>query len=235
MRGFALVTACSKRYLDKLRLTLPTWQRKPRFKGAPLFVISDDATDSDIGFAKESFKHVTLLRAAVRDGETQKEAIFRSFFDCTFQIEMPHWVKLDADSYFLNDRDLFTDADFECDVFGHKWGYTKPGTWLKTLDSWAAQHKLPGEPFLGPNEEPSPRRHGHQRLASWICLHKTEFTRHVSTLLSPRMPVPSHDTLAWYLANRLPGRKWGRRRFKPLGAGTHTSIDRLRKILDGHV
>lgn len=232
MKGFAIVTACSKRYMDKLRLTLPTWTMKPRFKGAPLYILTDDGLNEDWSFARKHFPKVSLLRGVIRDGETQREAIFRSLFQSTVEIPESHWVKFDADTFFIDDRDIFTEDDFDCDIVSGAWGYTKPGTWLKDLDKWADRLQLPGKPYLVPGQEPNPGKHGHRRIISWICLHKTEFTRYIAGLIGERMPVPSHDTLAWYLAERIPGRLWSTHRFRAMGVRTFTHIGMIQKVLD---
>lgn len=42
------------------------------------------------------------------------------------------------------------------------------------------------------------------------------------------MPIPSHDTFLWYLAERLPDRKWKSKNFKKLGINNNTKISLIK-------
>ena len=46
------------------------------------------------------------------------------------------------------------------------------------------------------------RKFGHARIASYVALHKADFTRYCAEIAGDRLPVPSHDTYLWYIAAR---------------------------------
>jgi len=52
-------------------------------------------------------------------------------------------------------------------------------------------------------------RISHKRTASFFCIEKTNFTKHVASICrsqhydSDKMLIPSQDTLGWYICTRL--------------------------------
>jgi hypothetical protein len=150
------------------------------------------------------------------------------------EVKTPYWLKIDADAYFSDSQDLILDHFYEYDLAGHKWKYTKPGQWICDLDDWAFEEDLDGDAYLDDEqreEASASRRFGHKRIASFVCLHKTEFTKEILEAVGKRLPVPSHDTLLWYLAERLPDRKWCWHNYKKLGTGNQTNFDKLTEVV----
>jgi len=144
-------------------------------------------------------------------------------------------LKIDADAYFCDGQDIILDHFYEHDLAGHKWKYTKPGKWICDLDDWAFDEDLDGDAYLSEDkrkEAEASKRYGHRRIASFVCLHNTEFTKEASEFVKDRMPVPSHDTYFWYMAERLPNRKWCWHSFKKLGCGNQTNIDKLKDVVN---
>jgi hypothetical protein len=162
-----------------------------------------------------------------------RELMLSSFvFGAAAYVETDYWVKIDGDTYFTDDRDVFLDRHFDYDVAGHKWRYTKPGKWIAELDDWADTNDLDGDDYLpeeSRREAINSRRYGHKRIASWICMHKTDFSIEAASYAGDRLPVPSHDTFMWYMAERLPDRNWCWHNYKHMGAGTHTNINVIKE------
>lgn len=232
-KNITLVTAVNQPYLEKLRLTLPTWQLKPQLSDCPLLVFYHGLAPEELSFIHEYRDSVRLVPWDMRHYESARELMLSAFvLGAPRLVETPYWVKLDADSFFLDDQDVFLDHMFDYDLAGHKWNYTKPGRWLAELDDWAQENELPGHNYLAPQNRAlatSSRRYGHHRIASWICLHKTDFTIRAASYLKERLPVPSHDTYFWYLAERIPEFKWCWHNFKRRGAGTATQLEKIQQ------
>ena len=47
------------------------------------------------------------------------------------------------------------------------------------------------------------RKYWHPRVASFVQFHRSDFVRTAAEMAGGRLPVPSHDTYLWYVANRL--------------------------------
>lgn len=234
-KQFTLVTAVTPNYLEKLKLTAPTWVWKPQFKGAPLLVYANgfDDPEETLDFLYELFDEVTIIDWTMPKYDSQRELMLSAFvLGAPFEVKTPYWVKIDCDAFFFNNQQVFTDEHFGYDIAGSKWHYSKPGRWLNDLDDWADKNNIPGKRYLKPEqvaEAVASGRFGHNRFASWICLHKTDFTIEAAKLAGNRLPIPSHDTYLWYMAERLPHRKWARHKFKKCGTSNSTDIEIIRE------
>jgi hypothetical protein len=150
----------------------------------------------------------------LKEGYSEREGMLTAFvMGVSEYVKTPYWCKIDADATPKVDRFEWDDKAFDCDIAGHKWGYTKSkGAWkkehfLNTLDDWwDVAYDVSDDMF--PRNLPYKERYGHKRIASFLCLHKTEFSKYCSELARDRLPIPSHDTYCWYVAERL-GKKIG--------------------------
>lgn len=200
-----VVAVVTPEYIERLKVTLPTWVRKKQIAECPLILFGHKCNLHDLHFAKDYFKNVNILNWDW-PGNSRREIVFSAFIFGTANIPTTHWVKIDADAFFVSDDDLFDEDDFKYDLCAQRWGYTKPSSWLTILDDWAELISLSGKPFLGVKEryEAELRNsYGHRRIISYCCLHKTEFTKKAAELFGGKLPVPSHDTSLFYLANRI--------------------------------
>lgn len=239
-KRITIVTAINPPYLDKLKATLPTWQLKPQLRDCPMVVMHNGFSnaENDLAFIAEvTGRDVKLVPWEMKSAESVRELMLSSFvLGVPKEVETPYWVKIDADAYFCDDKDIILDHFYEYDLAGHKWKYTKPGQWICDLDDWAFEEDLDGDAYLAEDkrvEASESKRYGHRRIASFFCMHKTEFTKEVADMLGgSKLPVPSHDTLLWYLAERLPDRKWCWHSYKKLGCGNHTKYPVLKEIVD---
>lgn len=241
-KRITIVTAVNPPYLEKLKTTLPTWQKKPQLKDCPLVVFHNgfDNPNDDLAFIeKVSGREVKLIEWNMEKAESTRELMLSSFvLKAPFVVDTPFWLKIDADAYFCDDQDIILDHFYEHDLAGHKWKYTKSPngeSWIDRLDSWAEDKDIDGESYLNEEEKIKSydsKRYSHKRIASFVCLHNTEFTKEAAEYADDRLPIPSHDTYMWYLAERLPDRKWCWHNFKKLGSRNHTNINKLRELVN---
>jgi hypothetical protein len=237
-KSITMVTAVNPPYLNKLRTVLPTWQLKPQLADCKLIIMHNGFSDpeNELSFIKEiTGRDVELVEWNMDNYSTTRELMLSSFvFLAPKVVKTGYWLKLDADTYFSDEQDLILDHFYKYDIAGHKWKYTKPGKWICDLDEWAFDEDLSGNNYLNDDEYKNAydnKRYGHNRIASFCCLHKTEFTIEIMDHLNEKLPIPSHDTFLWYMSNRLPDRKWCWHSFKKLGCNNKTNPDELLRIV----
>ena len=224
MKDFTIVTACSKDYIDKLRWCIPTWTIKPQFRNKKLLIFYiDDMQESDLHFAKNYFSDVKFVKWGMKKFENKRELVLSSFVLGVNHIETEYYVKIDGDSFFVNDSDVLEKDDFNYDLVAHRWGYTKPGYWIPQLDNF----------YDHTNNHVDKEMHifRHPRIASFFCLHKTEFVKKVVSFFNGRMPVPSHDTTLWYYANKMPDRSWKAKNVKRYGVTNKSRFRSLKETI----
>ncbi len=214
---FTIVTAVTPDYLPRLIWALPTWEYKPQFKDRPIVVFHsgfNKTCPDSFEFIKKLFKIWTFVDWKMEQYENTRELMLSSFvFGIKDFVKTNHFVKLDCDAYFTNTDDVFSEDDFNYDIVGHKWGYTKPGWWIDKLE--------------GNEVDLNKKIHSHERIASFCCLHKTEFVNKVADILGKRLPVPSHDTVLWWYANKQG--KWLGKNLKKLGVDNNTNWKSIRE------
>lgn len=239
IRDITIVTAVNPPYLEKFKATLPTWQLKPQLKNCELIVFHNGFKNPEIEleFIHEiSKRKVTLIKWEMENADSVRELMLSAFvLGAPKVVKTNYWLKLDVDAYFNDDQDLILEHFYNYDLAGHKWKYTKPGKWICDLDDWALDEDLDGDSYLNNDQRQeaiSSKRYGHRRIASYCCLHNTEFTKEAMEYAKNKLPVPSHDTYLWYIAERMPDRKWCWHSYKKLGCNNNTNLESLRKITD---
>ena len=240
-KRITIVTAVNPPYLEKLRTVLPTWQLKPQFKNKPLIVFyngfeSINNKIEELEWIKDYFNDVRFINWDLPNAESTREMMLSSFIlGVKDHVKTPYLVKIDGDAYFSDKQDVFLDHHFEYDLAGHKWKYTKPGKWIAELDDWADSIDLDGDIYLSDEQREEAilsRRYGHRRIASWICMHRTDLVTESATYVGDRLPIPSHDTFIWYFCNRMPDRRWCWHNYKKCGAGNQTDLNKLKEIVN---
>jgi hypothetical protein len=220
---WAIVTALTPDYLGKLKWTLPTWWMKPQFKDRHLYIFISgfDDPEGDLGWIQEYYPHLDLIEWSMDEAENQRELMLSSFVLGTAKcVTEPGFVKLDADCFFTNCEDVFTAKDMERDLCAHKWGYTKPGWWMDAMAAWCD-----GREYNGDKSDKGSR--GCDRIISFCCWHKTAFVQRFAEACGSRLPIPSHDSSLWYVAERFDDATWSRPNLKKRGV-SHTG--RWKKI-----
>ena len=209
------VTSCDSKYLPKLRKNSHNWKQRMNIMSYPLLVFIDNSVSKKQ--IKEIFPgdNVKIVKwdFPISEGN-QREKMLSGFIYVTAKyVKTPYWIKIDADvelqqRYEHRYCPVFYEDWFKYDLVGHKWGYTKvkgdPGQtkhWLNVLDDWWLEKNPEASPLFPP-DLPVGERVGHPRIASFYCMQSTAFTKEVADLCGDRLPIPSHDTLMWYVAEQ---------------------------------
>jgi len=172
-----------------------------------------DENDKRLEFIKKIFSNWTFVEWEMPKYDSQRELMLSAFvLGIKEFIKTPYFVKLDCDTYFTDDRDVFTEKDLEYDIVGHKWGYTKPGWWISKLD--------------GSKIDLNEGRRNHDRIASFCCLHNTEYVIKIAEKYGKRLPIPSHDTLLWWHS-----KNWLGKNLKKLGVNNNTNWKKIREAV----
>jgi hypothetical protein len=139
-------------------------------------------------------------------GDNLRERMLAAFvLGTAAEVKTAYWMKLDADAKPTGKAWAWPDYH-AADIIGHRCGYTKtkgqPNAtrhFLNQLDDW--WQGVTGEPPKWP-EIPVGERAGHRRAASYCWIEKTANTQAIAALCGNRLPVPSHDSLECYVADR---------------------------------
>ena len=210
MRYFTLVTACTPNYVDKLKWSLPSWNIKPQFRDKKLILFHNGFDNlRPLKFVKNHFD-VKFIPWDMPEYDNVRELMLSSFIlGSAKHVKTRYFVKIDADAYFTNPDNIFERRDFKHDAVSHRWGYTKPGYWVNDLDMY----------YLKKDTGKYGNCYREPRIQSIVCLHKTEFVKTLAKEFGERLPVPSHDTVLWYFADRMPDRSWKSKNIKRRGVG----------------
>lgn len=148
-KDITIVTAITPDYEEKFKTVLPTWKIKKQIFDLPLIIFTHGFNDTEkiLLYAREYFD-TKIIKWDMDKYDSKRELMLSSFVIGTSKfINTNYWIKLDCDSFFTDNSDIFCEEDFNYDIVGHKWRYTKPAKWLKELDQWAFSVNLPGDPI----------------------------------------------------------------------------------------
>ena len=217
--NFTIVTAVTPEYKSLLYWSMATWVFKPQLRNRPLIVFYSGMRQRDLKFVYKLYPNAELIEWSI-DGIEKREMVFSSFvFGAAKFVKTKYYMKLDADSYCTTDEDVWNEKDFEYDIIGHKWGYTKPGWFIDALENYYSGCNI----TLNKDEN----KRSHKRFESYCCLHRTDWVRGIVPKLNGRLPVPSHDTTLWFYADK--EGKWGRKNIKSVGVHTTSSWKKIRE------
>ena len=236
IQDVTIVTACDPKYVGHLQATYPNWVKYKKIDKFPMIVyingFKNGIESKDLDFLKSN-KNIKIIEWDFPPAQSQRERMLSCFvYGTARDVTTKYWIKVDADAFCTNYNDLLDEEMKDYDIYGHKWGYTKPGRWISELDVWA--NKMPvfngTKPIFDPKNL-NGNRYSHNRIASYIQFHKTEFVKKAAEIAGKRWPVPSHDTYLWYVAERL-GRKWKRHNFKRYtGFSNSSRIEKLKRVM----
>jgi hypothetical protein len=201
---FAIVTAVTPDYVSKLKMCMSSWLIKPQFQNKPVYIFFHGFKDfeKECSWISEKFPLIKAFNWSMDKAENQRELMLSSFvLGAAKVVTEPYFVKIDADTYFTDTQDVFLPEDFEADLCAHPWGYTKPGWWVEKLKCWSTKSEYTGTTT-------ATEKAFNPRIISWCCLHKTEFVKRAAIAAGDRLPVPSHDTYLWFVANIFEDCKW---------------------------
>lgn len=201
-----LVVAADSKYFGTLLTSLKSWREGAVLRGVRTMLIHDGsltaAQVAEVGFEKEVVYQNQLAK-------TQRELMLNSFVLCApFEVETPFWTKLDADCQVDQKTRLFESPKWRAfDLVSHRWGYTKPASWVPALEEWRKKKDI-GVQFI-PDEqlvlEPGQRTFRSSRIQSFACFHNTLSSQRMAepAMEDGILPVPSHDTYLWFMAEAL--------------------------------
>lgn len=204
MSSFTTVVAVDSAHYSELLLSWKTWRKfRSEIWDNPLLVISDGTFDlSGLG-------HNDVTVVPPMDGEfpTQREKMLNSLaFLPAYHCHTEWFLKLDTDTVAMWKQAWLPQEWLESkNVFvASKWGYTKPASMQDELDAWACRERIGGrQPDRRPGMSNGVPVAKCNRVTSYVMLCRTRFARDVAVRCLGRLPVPSQDTVYWYLADRL--------------------------------
>ena len=207
-----IVTAVDKKYLGHLKVSFPNWIKHKRLDRYPFLVYVngfDNLQDEELRFLWEK-PYVTLKAWNLVGAESQRENMLSAFVlgaGNGTDITTKWWVKLDADSFATDNSELITESmKGKYVMVGHRWRYSKPPFFVSKMDEWAKGiPELKDSPILFDKKYVDGSRFNHPqgRIASYVCLHKTEFVQYAARLAGKRLPIASHDTYLSILAIKM--------------------------------
>jgi len=202
-----IVSACDNHYVDILRETFSNWRKYKKIDNYPIIIYVNgiELSDSRLDFLR--LPNVKMIPWEMKNAENHREEMLSAFvYGPARDVKTEFWMKLDADSYAINNKPLIEDFMKKYDAFiGHKWSYSRPEH-IKKLDEWAKNHwqkKLKMfKPMIEQGKIDGNRfYHKNRRTISFIQLHKTKFSRFCIKLVNgEKLPCPSHDTYYYYVA-----------------------------------
>lgn len=215
-----IVTACDEYYVDILRETFSNWRKYKNIDKYPVMVFVHGIPTNDIRLDFLKLPNVTIVPWSMSNAESHREEMLSAFvFGTAENVKTNYWLKLDADSFAINDKPLFSENMKEFAFCGHKWSYSRPEH-IKALDEWAKNHwkaKLKNaKPMINEGRIDGNRFfHNKRRTISYIQLHKTKFTRFcVSLLKEKKLPAPTQDTYMFFVCDRFDPQFIGTANFK---------------------
>jgi len=213
-----IITAVSPEYEKFIELSLQTWKRNDQLAAMPLTLFTYGYRRPHRKF-KHMWKDIRTVKWNMREYSTQRELVLSSFVLGVFEhTDTPFSLKLDGDVLVRDNEPILTPEDFKYDLVSQKWGYTKPKSFIVDVETWAEKKNIPGNSNFNLDEIRISDSNivSSKRIISQVCLQRKQFVMECCSYLdSFRLPIPSHDTFLWYMAQRLPHVKWKRRQFKP--------------------
>ena len=237
-KNTTIVTACDPKYVECLKVTYPTWIKYKDINRFPIIVYVNGFQDSDprLNFLRQH-NNVRIIHWDMHNVDNHREKMLSSFiFGPAKDVTTKYWLKLDADAYAVNDKPLLHKGMDQYVFCGHKWGYTKPFTWISTLNGWAKKHPE----IINKNDIPideskiKKNKYFHHRTNSFIQLHKTEFIQKAARLAGDRLPIPSQDTFLWFIASKLDEQVWRFNFKRNSGIYNKKTLDKIQNALQKH-
>lgn len=203
--------------LRHLRLTVPTWLRAyPELADWRWLAFRDGSvSDADLLAVLPHGASCCEWRHDGVEYPSQRARMLTAWvFVPQTVVETQWWLKVDADAVCLRRANWLEPEWFgsRAVYVANSWGYTKAkgdgrtgSEWAESLERWG--DAAIGGPRLGLDAAVDGQRIGTRRMASWLSLYRTDWTRLLADACTrhcgwKRLPVPSQDTVAWYFAAR---------------------------------
>ena len=238
---FTVVVAVDFAHLEQLRVVLPTWRAyRPELFDVPWAFIIDPPCETgvlkllrELGITEQSFCYRWEWQPDLPQRERMLTGIVRAVTFC----DTTYFLKLDTDAFATQPGPWIDERWFDGSpaIIASPWGYTTPSHWPAVLDAWGdTVPELAKHPPLNIPYDPAARTVSHPRIASWVMFGRTDFARWCSSLVpeGERLPVPSQDTMHWYLAQRT-GELIRPVKMKRFGWSNASKIKNLRQAVAG--
>jgi hypothetical protein len=240
---FTTVIALDWHHYAELRIVAPTWAKhKQAIYRNPLLCFCDDDESAGWWHRKIAIAtghpNIEVVEWPWFDSVNQRHRMLSAFTWGVAQCCETEWhFKLDTDVTCHPGRKWPHPSWFGSDYawIGHKWNYTKPVTTWETMQKWAATvPAFDGLPEVEGAVNTEKNRVWHPRLISYAMFGRTSFAKELASLAPVPGPVPTHDGLWWYAAQRL-GRKFARINMKKFGFqhGGRRLAERAKAAMEG--
>lgn len=232
-------------------VAVETWKRfRPELFRCPWLVFFDSKYPGLSDGIKEYFLTEHKISPTLIPGsykpfyESQREFMLTGWIYAPAKHVQTKWfMKIDCDVLALDDRPLnewLRPEWFATDpvMIASPWGYTKAkgdgGTihdWADKLERWG-DFILPDYERLGLANRIKGDKIKYPRICSWLSYYRTDWYKELAASCrlwaGGKLPVPSQDTAAWYLAERL-GSNVVRANQKRRGWSTVSSLEKLKQ------
>ena len=221
--SITLVVGTDAKYLPQLKVSSPTWRKnRPEMWSWPMVLFYDRQQLSHqemLDFVESELRH-PLCQLVGWPPPTVDHTLYESQRDRMLaghvfvparHVHTAYFMKLDCDAVARPHKQWIDPAWFEGlpSIVAPRWGYTKGRNALPTLEAWAdGIAEFVGTSRLNILQEPDQMRVGHARFCSWASYYRTDFAKMVARMCEQsvgpcRIPVPSQDTVHFYVAARL--------------------------------
>lgn len=259
-RDMTIVVGVDAKTWPQLQLSIQTWIKyRPEMWQLPWIVFADTTQLDPVAVGRELMETYRVRNLTqvnwpppnvAYDSQREKMLTGHVYVPALYAATKWH-AKIDTDVTACRREDWLPADWFEPDAginglpsyVAPRWSYTKGAGFLPTLDAWGDRTPpLSSKSPLNIDQEPDQLRVGHSRMCSWVSFYRTDFTRLVAACCDPtfhvdsgpttfKLPVPSQDTVAWYVAARL-GLFHRIKNQKALGWDNHSRIDDLRRRVE---
>jgi len=243
---FTTVIGLDEKYLNAFGKVWPNWSRhRSEIAANPIVFVCD----SEAGSSEDWYDVVGgivgdevefRIEPWTMSGVSQREKMLTGLFVVpTYAVNTDWFLKLDCDSVAMRGGEWISDEWFEDNpaFIASPWGYTKPGRFIRQCEEWSGGKAwLSGLPPVVKEIDNPDSRLKHRRVISYVYFGNTVWHRWAWGLVAMdggegRLPCPSHDTYASWLAEKT-GSFYRRVRMKSHGWG-HSK--RLKIDLNGDV
>lgn len=217
-RNVTIVTAADNRYINQLAANFQSWLKVEGIMEHRIVCFLNGVAANDPRLVPMQ-KRVEFIPWDLAGAADQRERMLSAYIlGAAKHVRTKWWIKVDTDIKPVQTKEYpfgfkleFDAGSWHSMIAAFRWGYTKPGKWIVALEKWAdtipelAAHKrlFTDEQLKLADQQ---LRFRHPRISSNICLHRTRFTQAVARMCGARLPVPSHDTVCWYVAARVQGK-----------------------------